>query len=361
MICSRRHSSLKVKNMPHLVAVDSRKISVVIQGPLYRNLSPQRNIFACIASVRTHLPHAEVIVSTWCHEDTSAVEADQLIMSDDPGAFVDDAGNQININRMLRSTLCGIQAASRPYVMKMRADHNLTSPALAVIGQSDDAEPGETKLFETPITTTTLYIRDPERLPMLFHISDLVQFGTRDAMLAMWEQPLFERSALFNDKPSRNPFGNFIGYTSARLVTEQALMLGVMRRKGIDARLGRPCEVGLSNLKLWDNVLRRNFRVLNHSEAGVDFPERFLTSRRVLSTLYKASAIEQLRGIDPKRYRLRIARIWLNQYLLTCLRPGWWVSFATIVLFSSSPTFAKRVRSYWRTLRKVAHAESYRV
>lgn len=62
--------------MPHLVAVDSRKISVVIQGPLYRNLSPQRNIFACIASVRTHLPHAEVIVSTWCHEDTSTVEAE---------------------------------------------------------------------------------------------------------------------------------------------------------------------------------------------------------------------------------------------------------------------------------------------
>ncbi|KPC39629.1 WavE lipopolysaccharide synthesis superfamily [Pseudomonas amygdali pv. morsprunorum] len=68
-----------------------------------------------------------------------------------------------------------------------------------------------------------------------------------------------------------------------------------------------------------------------------------------------------MRGIDPKRYRLRIARIWLNQYLLTCLRPGWWVSFAIIVLFSSSPTFAKRVRSYWRTLRKVAHAESYRI
>ncbi|WP_440057164.1 WavE lipopolysaccharide synthesis family protein [Pseudomonas fragariae (ex Marin et al. 2024)] len=347
--------------MPHLVAVDSRKISVVIQGPLYRNLSSKRNIFACIASIRTHLPQAEIIVSTWRHEDTFGVKADQIVMSDDPGAFVDDAGNQININRMLRSTLCGIQSASRPYVMKMRADHNLTSAALAVIGQSDDTEPGETQLFDTPITTTTLYIRDPERLPMLFHISDLVQFGTRDAMLAMWEQPLFEREALFNDRPSRNPFGNFIGYTSARLVSEQALMLGVMHRKGIDARLARPCEVGLSNLKLWDNVLRRNFRVLNHCEAGVDFPERFLTSRRVLTTLYRASAIEQLQSLDPQGYRLRIARIWLNQYLLTCLRPGWWVSFATIVLFSTSPTLAKRIRSYWRTLRKVAHAESYRV
>ncbi|EGH46995.1 WavE lipopolysaccharide synthesis, partial [Pseudomonas syringae pv. pisi str. 1704B] len=124
--------------MPHLVAVDPRKISVVIQGPLYRNLSSKRNIFACIASIRTYLPQAEIIVSTWRHEDTSDVKADQIVMSDDPGAFVDDAGNQININRMLLSTLCGIQSASRPYVMKMRADHNLTSAALAVIGQSDD-------------------------------------------------------------------------------------------------------------------------------------------------------------------------------------------------------------------------------
>ncbi|RMV68778.1 WavE lipopolysaccharide synthesi [Pseudomonas caricapapayae] len=347
--------------MPHLVVVDSRKISVVIQGPLCRNLSSKRNIFACITSIRTHLPHAEIIVSTWRHEDISAVEADQLILSDDPGTFVDDAGNQININRMLRSTLCGIQSASRPYVLKMRADHNLTSAALAVIGRSDDTEPGETQLFDTPITTTTLYIRDPERLPMLFHISDLVQFGTREAMLAMWDQPLFERDALFNKRPSRNPFGNFIGYTSARMVAEQALMLGVMRRSGIDARLARPCQVGLSNLKLWDNVLRCNFRVLNHHEAGIDFPERFLASRHVLKTLYKASDIEQLQRLDTRRYRLRIARIWLNQYLLTCLRPGWWVSFATMVLFSTSPALAKRIRSYWRTLRKVGHAESYRV
>ncbi|MCF5429748.1 WavE lipopolysaccharide synthesis family protein, partial [Pseudomonas syringae] len=60
--------------MPHLVAVDSRKISVVIQGPLYRNLSSKRNIFACIASIRTHLPDAEIIVSTWRHEDTSGVK-----------------------------------------------------------------------------------------------------------------------------------------------------------------------------------------------------------------------------------------------------------------------------------------------
>lgn len=351
----------KVENMRHLVPVDSRQISVVIQGPLCRNVGSDRNIFACIRSIRTHLPHAEIIVSTWRNEDTSAVEADRIIVSDDPGPFIDDAGNQINTNRMLRSTLCGIQAATRRYVMKMRADHNLTSAALAVTGKADDTEPDNAPLFDTPITTTTLYIRNPERFPMLFHISDLVQFGTRDAMLVMWEHPLFERTELFNEKPSRNPFGNFIGYTSARMVSEQALMLCVMRKRGIDARLEKPCQVGLSNLKLWDRVLRCNFRVLNHYEAGVDFPERFIANGYMLKTLYTANDIEQLKRLGPAAYRLRIVRIWLNQYVLNCLRPGWWISFATVALFSLSPPLARVVRSCWRKYRKLVHAASFRV
>ncbi|MFH7456842.1 WavE lipopolysaccharide synthesis, partial [Pseudomonas syringae pv. tagetis] len=70
-----------------------------------------------------------------------------------------------------------------------------------------------------------------------------------------------------------------------------------------------------------------------------------------MKTLYKSSDLELLQRLDTMRYRLRIARIWLNQYLLTCLRTGWWVSFATIVLFSTSTALSKRIRSYWRTLR----------
>ncbi|MFA0945786.1 MULTISPECIES: WavE lipopolysaccharide synthesis family protein [Pseudomonas syringae group] len=347
--------------MHHLVPVDSRQISVVIQGPLCLNVGPDRNIFACIRSIRTHLPQAEIIVSTWRNEDVSAVEAERIIVSDDPGAFIDDAGNQINTNRMLQSTLYGIQAATRRYVMKMRADHNLTSAALAVIGCAEDTGSDNPPLFDTPITTTTLYIRNPERFPMLFHISDLVQFGTRDAMLFMWEHPLYERTDLFNKKPSRNPFGNFIGYTSARMVSEQALMLSVMRKGGIDARLAKPCQVGLGNLKLWDNILRCNFSVLNHYEAGVDFPERFTANEYMLNTLYTSDDIDQLKRLGPGAYRLRLARIWLNQYALSCLRPGWWISFVTIVLFSTSPPLARAVRSCWRKYRKLVHAASYRV
>ncbi|MBN0764807.1 WavE lipopolysaccharide synthesis, partial [Pseudomonas aeruginosa] len=53
---------------PWRTQVPSELISVVIQGPLHRSLAPTRGIDACVASVRKHLPHAEIIVSTWADE-----------------------------------------------------------------------------------------------------------------------------------------------------------------------------------------------------------------------------------------------------------------------------------------------------
>jgi hypothetical protein len=350
-----------MKRMRSLAAVDSTEISVVIQGPLNRDLSPERNIFACIASIRAHLPHAEIVVSTWQHEDASAIDADRIIVIDDPGFFVDESGNQININRMLSSTSAGIQAATRPYIMKLRSDHNLTSAALAVVGKLEHSAAGEPKLFDTPITLTTLYIRDPQQVPMLFHISDLVQFGTREAMLALWDQPLLKEEDVFSSRPSRNPFGNFQGYSSAYRVPEQSLMLGAMRMQGIDVALTGPCQVGKANLKLWDSILTLNFRVLDYRNAGVDFPERFLNNVFSLKTIYSASDIEHLNRLGPMGYQLRMARIWINQYPLSCIRPAWWISLASIILFSVSPALAKIVRSHWRKIRKLTHAGSDRV
>jgi hypothetical protein len=349
--------------MRPLTPVDSANISVVIQGPLHRNLTPGRSIFSCIASIRKHLPNAEIVVSTWDHQDLSQITADQIIVSDDSGCFLDDSGNQINTNRMLSSTLAGIKAATRPYVMKLRADHNLTSAALAVIGVPEPIDSSEPRLFDTPITLTTLYIRDPGQVPMLFHVSDLVQFGTREAMMTLWDQPLLERRDVLRDRPLRNPLGNFCGYTSLRNVSEQSLMLGCMRQQGMEVSLIHPCQVSLSNLKLWDAILTCNFRVLDFREAGVDFPERFLTNVPPLRTLYSAAQIEHLYRLrqGQTHYAFRMARIWLNQYVFSCLRPAWWVSLASMALFSISPTFAKTARSRWRKYWKVTHAESYRV
>lgn len=329
-------------------------ISVVIQGPLYRQLEVDRGIEACIASIRQHLPGAQVVVSTWVGEDISGLDADIIIQSDDPGYMRDCSGNILNTNRQLVSTREGLKAATRPYAMKFRADHNLLSADLAQIGEYQ-SKPAHGHLFDKPVTITTLYVRNPLCYPMIYHASDLVSFGQRSDMLKIWDKELFAYEELFNAKPNLNPMGNFIGYSAIRHNPEQAFIVSLLHRQGIKAELEHPCQVNAADLALWDDVLSSDFNVINWDEAGVDFPKRFLSTRISMSTVYTANEIRALAALTPGGRRRRWVRVWLNQYVLNCLRPAWWVSSISIMLFALSPNLAKSARNCWRWTQNTKH------
>jgi len=332
--------------------VSTSLISVVIQGPLYRKHRPGRGIDVCIASIRHYLPGAEVVVSTWAEENTAGLDADQLVISADPGSILDCSGNVINTNRQLVSTLAGIKAATRPYVMKFRADLNMTAATFARMGTfQDDSAFGQHRLFMEPITMTTLFIRNPAWFPMLYHISDLVQFGRREDMLRLWDQPVFAEDDLCLPQPRRNPFGNYQGFSRVRMNAEQALMIGMLRKCGFQIELDYPCQVKTADLEQWESILSHNFHVLDYENAGIDFPERLV--RAVISprTIFSAKAVREITRHAPLQRRLRRVRVWLNQYVLCYLQLAWWVPAASTILFSISPPLAKRVRRLWQKIR----------
>lgn len=60
----------------------SREISIVIQGKV-----DIEKTLKCIESVREYLPGAEIILSTWKGENVKGLDYDQVIFSDDLGAF----------------------------------------------------------------------------------------------------------------------------------------------------------------------------------------------------------------------------------------------------------------------------------
>lgn len=335
-------------------------ISVIIQGPLYRKLSPSRGIEHCIDSLRYHLPGAEIVVSTWTDEDVADLDVEVTIQSEDPGFMRDCSGNIININRQLVSTLAGIKASTRPYVMKFRADHNLTSSAFARLGEYTEV-PKHGRLFQQPITISNLFVRDPLRFPMLYHISDLVGFGTREDMLKFWEHKVFAYHELFKPRPNINPFGNFLGFSAMKLNPEQALMTALLRKHGLNVDLAYPCEVRSADLELWETILHADFRTLEWKESGVDFPERFVCSNSCLSTVFSAGDIRIAAELGPAERQIRRVRVWINQYLLNCLRLAWWRACASIILFSISPSFAKRVRHVWRRLSGLEHPSPEKV
>ncbi|GAD64468.1 WavE lipopolysaccharide synthesis family protein [Aquipseudomonas alcaligenes] len=341
--------------------VPSELISVVIQGPLHRSLAPARGIDACISSVRAHLPHAEIIVSTWVDEDLEGIEADIVVTSADPGVLLDFNSNRHNTNRQIVSTLTGIRAASRKHVLKLRSDHILTGSQIAVMGAYDSLVPAPDRLLRQPITVTTLFIRNPAKVPLLFHLSDLVQFGAREDMLEFWGQRLRLQHEVFAKEPYKNPIGNFVGYSAMRMTPEQCLMLGFMAKKGFDISLETPGEISPELVRLSDKLLAENFTVLDWETSEVDFPERFRKTGYSLKTVYTASELKAAGELDPYGRKARYRKIWLNKYVFNYGRLAWWIALASILLTAVSPDIAKTARAFMRKIRGLEHPNNDRV
>ncbi|MBS7556931.1 MULTISPECIES: WavE lipopolysaccharide synthesis family protein [Pseudomonas] len=337
------------------------RISVVIQGPLYRSLSPARGIDACISAVRTHLPGAEIVVSSWADEDFTGIDADVVVTSADPGVLLDFNGNRHNTNRQLVSTLTGIRAASRSHILKLRSDHILTGSNIAVIGAYDLSIPLTERLLSQPVTVTTLFIRNPAKIPLLFHVSDLVQFGTREDMLGFWDQEVRLQEEVFVPSPYKNPIGNFVGYSAMRMTPEQCLMLGFMRKKGYDISLQKPGDISPELVELSERLLFENFTVLDWETSQVDFPERFRRTGYSLKTIYKASDLAAVGSLSPAARQARYRKVWLNKYVFNFGRVAWWIALASILLTAISPDIAKSARATMRKLRGLDHPNNDRV
>jgi hypothetical protein len=181
-------------------------------------------------------------------------------------------------------------------------------------------------------------------------------------MLKIWTQDLLtEEDHFIKGGPSRNPFGNFIGHSNLRVVPEQAIIIGWLKRSGFKIALDHVCHVTSSMLMLWEKILVNNFNVIDWQDSGIHFPVRFLNTGYSLKTVYSSAEIKRIKKFSPTGLRLRRYQVWLNQYIFGCFRSAWLVSAVSITLFSLSPSFAKHIRSIWRRIRNVTHKTSARV
>lgn len=94
--------------------ITENDVSFVIQGAC--NSRWTRNL---ANSIRTRWPYAEIVQSTNCAQSPSG-PCDIFVQVDDPGELDDD--NNRNLNRQIATSTQGIEAATRPFVVKVRDD-----------------------------------------------------------------------------------------------------------------------------------------------------------------------------------------------------------------------------------------------
>ena len=335
--------------------IDSRKISVVIQGPLVHRTKNGHNISKTIQSLKTHLPHAEIVLSTWIGQRVPALDGVKVVLSADPGALVSDLGLVNNVNRQLVSTLAGLDASTRPYVLKFRSDFLMADDSIAVILERDSSKHETSQIFLERVTTTNLYVTNHYEYPQLFHASDLVQFGTRGDILDYWQQPLFTpEQAFLNHSELSNYFEKVVFHGGIKLVPEQLLTLGWLKKHQYNLNVKSRHFGNEDLLRTWEHVLVNNFHVIDHQNSGIVFPSRFTKDQLMAKYNFTAESIWSLRrDLDNGSHIPNLNKYVRARYkVLITFTPSHLADVAAANLSQKYPRVHRALRPLWFPIKK---------
>jgi hypothetical protein len=328
------------------MTIDSSQLTVLLQGPLRE--AGEDIASRAIESIREHFPHAQIVLSTTDSGPLPTYEGVHVVADSSAVHFDDVNGNANNVNKLISSMAQGLAVASREYCLKLRTDHLVMGDrVLSLLGGGQEAS-----LFEERVSVSNLFLRNPTRLPYLFHLTDTLQFGRTQDLRKLWNIGLMPPDYLYlKGGPRTNPIGTFQGFTSFRLLPEQALFLRFAQLNGLQLDLPHISHTSYELFSAWENLLVENFDVHDWSCLKILPPQRFLSRPYAPESVMTQSEWRSLRERRAPRQRaLRYAHLLINKYLLCWFRRRWLVSVASLLLFSMSSGFARSVRDLYRRL-----------
>lgn len=258
--------------------IDCKEISVVVQGPINKKETPKT-----LKSIRTYLPDAEIVLSTWENSDVSDLDYDILVLNKDPGnVLMGKFKRQVlynNMNRQLLSTQAGLKKSQRKYTLKLRSDLILTQNEFLKYFDMFQERTEDYKLFERKILTSALFTRYNIRLPkekkqeqIPFHISDWWFFGLTEDLKTYFigtqlaKEPDFTK---YFDKPENKNKKTPYSTAKFKFAPEQYFGYECFRRNFKDIYMEDAADYNEEiNLKSQKCIVN-NFIVLEYEQSGI--------------------------------------------------------------------------------------------
>ncbi|MBV9605106.1 MAG: hypothetical protein JO027_08365 [Solirubrobacterales bacterium] len=252
-------------------AISTDEISVVIQGAISGDDLPEQ----VVERVRRHLPGAEVLLSTWTGERELAVPVDQRIESEDPGApWQIHEEWPANTNRLLRSTVAGLEACTRAYALKLRTDTPISGTGFLETFQRHPERAGVLRLLHERIVVINFYCWNPDLRPFgLFSVADTVNFGRTEDLRDVWDRPLDDEpanSTWFESHPRPDPDG--APWAGFRYTPEQLLWLGFLR-KHVEFPFEHFNDVNPTSELISELSIANNAIIVDRDQFGVELPK----------------------------------------------------------------------------------------
>lgn len=226
------------------MTIPTSDITVVIQGSIrpHRKIKEKNYVRSVVASVKKHLPGANIILSTWKGENVPPkLSVNDVVYSDDPGMHPrgeSPTDKPNNINRQIVSSFEGIKKVTTTYALKLRSDNILIGNGfLDYFGWLNKFEE-KYRVVEERILIRRCRTRKPKGkyLTHPFQVADQVAFGLTRDIYKLYDIPLVSDYDFkyFLHYPHLPRFANFIN----RYGPEQSLVIGFLRKNGMNV----PCE-----------------------------------------------------------------------------------------------------------------------
>lgn len=259
--------------------------SVVVQGKVFGkagNVNEEHLTDKCIKSIRALLPNAEIIISTWEGTDVSYLKCDKVVFSRDPGAiaFSDLYPNHFNNNnRQIVSTCNGLKAATRTYAIKMRGDCMLLNTSFFDYFLKEYPRSTKYRFLKERIVIPTKYSRNPRRIAMLFHPSDLFQMGLLEDLVDLWAIPLQPEPEMTRGVAANKRIINHSlqgNHYRMKMGSEQYLWYAFVKQKGLDLELKYFSQLPVSKIFKAEFSIINNFVIADASQIGVLLPKKII-------------------------------------------------------------------------------------
>ena len=251
--------------------IKSEDISVVVQGAVSKQFTQK-----VLKSIRKCLPNAEIILSTWEDSDLRNLDYDALIENEDPGAEILYRGSNVqhNLNRQIVSSINGIKAATRKYVLKTRTDVLLEHNGFIDYFNHFPKRNESYRILHNRVIICQYYSRIASDLP--FHPSDWAFFGLKEDVENIFDIPLApepETTSWFYEHPLRNRHNNKnypFHFFRHRYCAEQYIWSKFLQ-KYVDFEFKDMFDVSPENIYLTEISFANNLLILSDKQYGLKF------------------------------------------------------------------------------------------
>ncbi|MFN3455344.1 MAG: hypothetical protein ACK41T_10330 [Pseudobdellovibrio sp.] len=125
-----------------------------------------------------------------------------------------------------------------------------------------------------------------------------------------------------------------------------------LRKNGVTVELSTPTHINSRLLKIWEDVLIRNFHIIDFEKSGILFPYHFYSSVYGSETLLTSAQLNELSlKILNQKQGSSYFKLWVQKYIKGFLTKVFYMALIANILAIVAPNVRERLFAFYRRFR----------